>query len=109
MLARRVNVWVQRFPDRPNLVLQWFDPDTGRRKSQSAETGDPEVAAKQRADLEYELNHGKYQEPSRLDWTGFRRLFEEEYLPGLRERTREKYTTVLDVFEALVRPAKLRA
>lgn len=32
-----------------------------------------------------------------------------EYLAGLRERTREKYTCVLDVFEQVVNPAKLRA
>ena len=109
MSRSRTNVWVQRFPDRSNLVLQWFDPDTGRRRSQSSETPDAELAEKKRADLEYELNHGKYQEPSKLDWSGFRQLFESEYLPGVRDRTREKYNTVLDVFEAIVRPTRLRA
>jgi hypothetical protein len=94
--------------DRPHLVLQWHDPDTGARKSKSAGTCDPMEAEASRADLEYELNHGQYQEPSRLDWQHFRGLFEAEYLAGLRERTREKYTTVLDVFEQTVRPDYLR-
>jgi integrase len=109
MGEKRVNVWVQRFTDRPTLVLQWIDPETGRRKSKSAGTDDPKEAEKKRADLEYELNHGKYQEVSKLDWERFRQMFEEEYVAGLRPRSAEKYTTVLDVFEQIVNPAKLRA
>jgi integrase len=105
----RVNVWVQRFSDRPALVLQWFDPDTGRRKSKSAGTASEDEAEQQRSDLEYELNHGKFQEASRIDWDRFRQLFETEYLPGLREKTRIKYATVLDVFEQIVSPKKLRS
>jgi len=31
---KRIKVWVQKFPDRKNLVLQWHDPDTGKRKEQ---------------------------------------------------------------------------
>jgi hypothetical protein len=34
--SKRVNVWVQRFPDRPRLVLQWHDPETGKRRSSNA-------------------------------------------------------------------------
>ena len=40
MPEKRVTVWVQRFPDRSYLMLQWLDPDTGRRKSKSAGTAD---------------------------------------------------------------------
>jgi integrase len=109
MSDRRVTVWVQRFKDRKHLVLQWIDPDTGRRKSASARTEDDGEAAKARADKEYELNHGLHQEVSRLDWDRFRELFEAEYLPGLRARTQEKYQTVLDVFEQIMSPTKLRA
>jgi integrase len=109
MAEKRITVWVQRFKDRPHLVLQWLDPETGRRRSKSAETADPQEAEDRRADHEYELNHGKYQEASKLDWDRFRELFEAEYLPGLRPRSREKYETVLDVFEEIANPTKLRA
>jgi hypothetical protein len=44
MTEKRIAVWVQRFKDRPSLMLQWLDPDTGRRKSKSAGTEDPEKA-----------------------------------------------------------------
>ncbi len=51
-----VTVWVQRFKDRRMLVLQWFDPDTGKRKSRSAQTANKRLAEKARAALERELN-----------------------------------------------------
>jgi integrase len=90
-------------------MLQWVDPETGHRKSRSAKTDLLDDAEKARADLEYELNHGTYQERSRLDWERFREMFEAEYLPGLRPRSQEKYITVLDVFAAIIKPARLGA
>jgi integrase len=108
MSEKHVIVWVQKFLDRPCLVLQWHDPDTGDRKSKSAGTNNPLDAERKRAALEYELNHGLYQEPSKLDWQRFCALFEAECLAGLRPRTREKYTTVLDVFEQIIKLDKLK-
>jgi integrase len=105
---KRITVYVLKPKDRSTLQLQWIDPDTGARKTISAGTSDPEKAEKARGDHEYKLNHGLYQETSKLDWERFREMFEAEYLAGLRERTREKYTTVLDVFEQIINPAKLR-
>ena len=109
MNEQRVHVWVQRFYDRPTLILQWVNPDTGQRKSKSSKTTDPEKAEIARRDLEYELNHGTFQESSRLEWERFRELFEGEYLAGLRPRTRERYNGVLDVFEQIIKPEKLGA
>jgi integrase len=109
MPEERVTVWVQRFKDRKHLMLQWIDPDTGKRKSRSAETDDPDAAETARADLEYELNHGKYQEASRMTWERFRELFEEEYVAGKRPNTRENYEDTLDLFERLCQPARLRS
>lgn len=109
MSEKRVVVWVQAFKDRPALMLQWNDPITGKRKSQSAGTNDPEAAETKRADKEYELNNGLHQEKSKLSWERFRELFEEEYLPGLRPRTQEKVGTVFDVFEQIIAPKSLKA
>jgi integrase len=107
MIEKRVTVYILRPKDRPTLQLQWVDPDTGSRKSKSAGTDEPRKAEQARADLEYRLNHGLFRESGKLHWDRFRELFEAEYLPGVRERTREKYRTVLDVFEQIVNPAKL--
>jgi integrase len=107
MPEKRITVWVQHFADREYLMLQWYDPDTGKRKSRSAQTNNPVDAEKKRADLEYELNNGLYKEPSKLGWEKFREMFEDEYVAGLRETSREKYTAVFDVFEQIVNPGKL--
>jgi integrase len=109
MPEKRVTVWVQRFKDRKHLMLQWIDPDTGRRKSRSAGTDDEKAAEQARADLEYELNHGKYQEASRMSWERFRELFEDEYVAGKRPNTRNNFTAVFDLFERLCSPRGLKA
>jgi integrase len=108
MSENRVTVYVLRPKDRPTLQLQWVDPNTGARKSKSAGTTEPTEAERARADLEYQLNHNLYQVASKLDWHRFRVLFETEHLAGLRAKTRLKYTTVLDVFEQIINPDKLR-
>jgi integrase len=108
MPDKRIRVWVQRFKDRPTLVLQWIDPDTGKRKSKSAETADEAKAEDARADLESDLNNGRYQEASRMSWERFRELFEEEYVAPLRANTRRNYAAALDAFERLCNPKQLR-
>jgi hypothetical protein len=109
MSEQRVTVWVQRFKDRAHLMLQWIDPDTGRRKSKSAQTADPEAAETARADLEYELNHGTYQEASRMSWERFRELFEAEFAAGRRANTRRNYRVMFDLFEKVCNPKSLRS
>src|SRR6478672_5709759 len=109
MSEPRVTVWVQNFPDRRYLMLQWVDPDTGARKSKSARTDDPNEAETARADLEYELNHGQYQEASRMTWERFRELFEEEYVTARRPDTQKVYSNVLNLFEKHSNPKTLRA
>ncbi len=108
MSDKRIVVWVQRFTDRTNLMLLWNDPG-GRRRSKSAGTADPAEAERKRADLEYELNHGKHLGASRMTWGRFRELFEEEYLPNLRPRSRDKYREMLSIFEETARPGLLRS
>jgi integrase len=109
MDEKRVKVWVQRFKDRPTLMLQWIDPDTGRRKSKSAETADLEKAETARADLESDLNHGRYAEVSRITWEAFRERFEEEYVAGTRPDTQRNFEATLNLFERLCNPTRLRS
>jgi integrase len=109
MPEKRVTVWVQRFKGRANLMLQWIDPDTGKRKSQSAGTADPKIAEDRRVDLESDLNNGRYQEASRMTWERFRELFEAEYVAATRRETQDNYRATFDVFERLCKPARLRS
>jgi len=101
MSEKRINVWVQRFKDRPTLQRQWIDPVTNRRKTRSTETTNENEAEGQRKDLEYELNHGLYQETVQMPWATFRQLFEEEYVAGTRKNTRRNFQDTLDLFERL--------
>jgi integrase len=105
--GKRVVVWVQHFADRPYLMLQWHDPVTGNRKSKSAGTNNPLDAEQRRADLEYELNHGFYQQADRMSWAAFRDLFDREYAAGRRPGTRARYEDVFNLFEELCHPGRL--
>ena len=109
MPEKRITVWVQRFKDRPHLVLQWADPATNKRKSKSAGTADPAAAEDARADHEYELNHGRYQEASRMSWERFRELFEAEFVASRRANTRRNYRVMMDLFEKVCGPKSLRS
>jgi integrase len=109
MPDKRVTVWVQRFKDRPTLMLQWIDPDTGKRKSKNAKTADPKKAEDARVDLESDLNNGRYQEASRMTWERFRELFEAEYVANCRENTRLNYQATFDLFEQVCGHKQLRA
>jgi integrase len=109
MHDKRVTVWVQRFTDRSTLVLQWIDPATSKRKSESAKTDDPQIAEGKRADKEYELNHGLHQETSRMAWERFRELFTTEFVASRRANTRKNYRVTLDLFEQVCNPRSLRS
>jgi integrase len=109
MQEKRIVVWVQRFKDRDSLMLQWIDPDTGKRKSQSAKTNDPELAETKRGELEYELNHGLHKEASRMSWENFRELFEAEYVSGCRPNTGQNYADTFASFEKLCNPGSLKS
>jgi integrase len=105
--CRRIVVWVQSMGDRPHLTLQWHDPVTGQRRSKSAQTCNPLDAEKARADLEYELNHGLYQEGSRMAWETFRATFEHEYVAALCKNSRRNYQATLNSFERACRPGRI--
>jgi integrase len=107
-MERRIKVWVQKFPDRENLVLQWHDPDTGKRKSKSAETADLQQAERAAGALEKQLWEGTYRSKSLMTWERFRELFEAEYVAGLRPETRKVHNNALDLFEKVCNPRSLR-
>src|SRR5262249_30357805 len=88
-------------------MLQWTDPTTGKRRSKSSGTSDPDEAEKARADLEYELNHGLHKGTSRMSWEKFRERFEEEYVTGKRVATQRVYANVLNLFEDICQPRTL--
>jgi hypothetical protein len=109
MEGKRIRVWVQHFADRPYLMLQWHDSETGKRKSKSAETNNPAAAEDKRADLAADLNAGRYQEAARMTWEKFRELFLAEFAAGRRANTRRHYLVMFNRFQQVCNPTTLRA
>jgi integrase len=107
MPEKHITVWVQHRADRSYDDLQWYDSVTGRRRCKSTETCNPLEAERKRAALEYELNHGLYQETSNMPWGRFRALLEDEYVAGKRPNTRRNYKNALDLFEQVCNPGRL--
>jgi hypothetical protein len=90
-------------------MLQWLDPDTGRRKSKSAGTNYEKQAEIARADMESDLNHGRHKEASHMAWEKFRELFEAERLPGARPSTARNFRNTFDLLERICHPTSLRS
>lgn len=106
MARKPTRVWVQAMAGR-TLALQWHDPVTGKRRTQSTGTNDAAKAEELRAKKEYELRHGLHAEPSALTWESFVELYVNERLAGRREATRRKASQVLAEFSELTRVGKL--
>jgi integrase len=104
---KRTIVWVQRFQDRPNLVLQWHDPDTGERKSKSAGTADLREAEDKAIELQTYIRNDQHVEPLKTTWPKFREMFDELYVAAKRASTRRNFDVALDGFERICKPAAL--
>lgn len=101
MARKQVVVWVQSIPGRPFLYLQWHDPTTGKRRSRSTGTANPDEAERLRADLEYEFRHRLYVEPSRTPWPEFVRRYLAEVMASRRPNTQRAAKRVLEQFGKL--------
>jgi len=97
-MADRINVWIQRFSDRPILMLQWIDPDTGKRRSKSSKTTDEDAAEKKRLIHEHELNSGRYEDRSRMSWERFKELYQSEKLAMTGEKNQDKAVSAFAKF-----------
>ena len=64
MMSEEIKVTVCKYPDRPNLVLRYIDPLTGKQKTKSAGTSDEGEAIKAAGKWEDELRTGRYRRPA---------------------------------------------
>lgn len=106
-MSERIRVWVQKFKDRRYPMLQWYDPETGKRCSQSARTDDPEAIEDARADLESDLNNGRFNEPCKMPWEKFREVYLREEGTGRTEKGISKINSAFNALEDLVKPKTL--
>lgn len=89
------------------FVLRWRDPETGAWKEQAAKSKAKKDADKAAAQLEADLQQGRYVAPSKVSWSEFRLAFEADKLPSLAPRSRNSYKSALNHVENQLHPEKL--
>ena len=114
-MTDRITVNVVEFSDRKHYQLQWKDPITGRKKTQSSGIGrtgrqkDRDKAVKKAGALREKLESGQCVAPTRITWENFRERYEREHLSGLADGTGEKVAAVFNSLERIVNPGHLRS
>lgn len=102
-----IRVQVAKYPDRPNLVLRYIDPTSGKQKTKSAGTTDEVTAIGAAAVWQDELQHGRYQAPSKLTWAQFRKRYETEKVATLAAGTGEAVRGAFAHLERVLNPDRI--
>ena len=106
-MSDEIRVNVMQYPDRPNLVLAYTDPVSGKRKTKSAGTSNEKAAWKAAAAWEEELRAGPQCPPSKVTWQAFRERYEAEHLASLAPKSRESSRFALNRVEKHLNPDRL--
>lgn len=106
-MSDEIRVNVMQYPDRPNLVLAYTDPVSGKRKTKSAGTSNEKAAWKAAAAWEEELRAGPHCPPSKVTWAAFRERYETEHAASLAEKTRASIRNALGQVERHLNPDML--
>ena len=112
-MSRRIRVCVVRFDDRKTFQLQWKDPVTDKKRTQTTDistaTGKRGRAAAERlaGELENQLQDEAGFFPGRVSWDSFRQRYEEEVVPSLAKQTGAKIATVCNHIEAVLDPRRI--
>ena len=91
------------------FYLRYVDPTTGSPVEKSSGCTTRKEANKAAGKWEAELREGRYKAPSKVTWTDFRKRYEDEVLPGLKDTTGLKVSGVFEAVERIISPGKLSA
>lgn len=108
-MSDQIKVHVVKYGNRPNLVMRYVDPLTGRQVAKSTKTAKKKDAERAAAKWEAELREGRYQKPSRVAWSEFRERYTHERLSTLSPRTMEAVDTAFNHLERVLAPKMLAA
>jgi hypothetical protein len=72
------------------LYMRYIDPETGKAVERSTGKKTKAEAKDVAAEWKAELKRGFWTAPSKVTWAEFRRRYEDEQLPSLKETTSEK-------------------
>lgn len=107
-MSEEIKVHVVKYPDRPNLVMRYVDPHTGRQVQRSTGTADHDAAVKAADKWEDDLHNGRYKAPSRVTWEEFRDKYESDVLSSLAKATETRVSGIFDAVEEQINPARRR-
>lgn len=96
--------------DKASWYAAWIDPE-GKRRCKSCGPGleGKRNAEKLRKKVEAELLTGTYQLNSKKTWAAFREEYEAKIVSGMEGQTHRLVTEVLDLFERIINPVRMRA
>jgi integrase len=112
-MSHHIRVCVVRFDDRKTFQLQWKDPITGKKRTQTTDipstSGRRGRAAAERiaGELEKKIRDDSGLFPGRVSWDAFRLRYEDEVVPGLAKQTGSKIATVCNHIEVILDPERL--
>ncbi len=106
-MSIEVKVKVVERKGRGSFVIRWRDPDTGAWKEKVVKSKVKKDAEKVAAQLEADLQQGRYVAASKVSWEEFRLAFETDKLPSLAVSTGNSYRSSLNQVKNLLHPEKL--
>jgi integrase len=108
MTTGPIKVWIVDY-NRKFLVLQWVDPTTGKRKSQSSGCTRRRDAERKAIALEDQLNSLRPNADGRTEWQAFCDRFETHHCSSLKDSSAAKAIGVMSTFFRLMQPQDLRS
>jgi len=105
----QVKVSILKRKNRTSYYMQYRDPVTENKITQSAKTTVRRDAERAAAKWEAEILQGLDKRQGRMSWEEFRERYTDEVLESLADRTLEKVDSVFNVFETLAKPRNLAA
>lgn len=107
-MSQKINVYVVDY-GRTFLMLQWTDPTTGKRHSQSSKCKTRREAERAASDLEKKLNSLRPNGDGLTPWANFVTFYSDEHLSSLAETSYDRAAYALNVFTAQMQPAVIRS
>ena len=106
-MQENIKVHVVKYKTRPNLVMRYVDPTSGKQVARSTGTPRKRDAERVAAKWEAELREGRYQKQSRVTWQEFRDRYNREKLSTLSPRTVEAADSAFNHLDRIVAPKML--
>ncbi|MEX2310641.1 MAG: tyrosine-type recombinase/integrase [Pirellulales bacterium] len=106
-MSEEIKVHVIDYGAGRNLMMRYLDPNSSRHVAKTTGTRNRTKAERAAAKWEAELREGRYQKPSRMEWSAFREYYVDNALAGLAENSIVADESTLNAFKKHCSPNKL--